>query len=64
MTYNFDPYRWYNNELEAIERLYQSGELNDDEHTRQLADLEKRFDDMMERLDGTLADYTAQEQKA
>ena len=58
MTYNFDPYRWYDNELDSIERLFQSGELNKSEYTKQLADLETRFDDMMNRLDGTLENFT------
>ncbi len=61
MTYNFDPYRWYNNELDAIERLFQSGELKESEYTKQLADLEVRFDDMMNRLDGTSESFTKSE---
>lgn len=53
MTYNFDPDRWYDDEYAAIEYQYSQGKVTRDERTRALADLEKRYEDMVKRLDGT-----------
>ncbi|MCF8051088.1 MAG: hypothetical protein K9L59_07610 [Desulfobacterales bacterium] len=51
MTYNFDPERWYDNERAAIDRRRR--QLSEQEYLRQLADLDRRYEDMLDRLDGT-----------
>jgi len=53
MTYNFDPDQWYQNEIDALKRLHQSGELGHSEFIEALSALEKHYDRMVERLDGT-----------
>ena len=53
MTYNFDPDRWYENELAVIKERRKSGELNPSDYEQAVADLDRRYDKMLERLDGT-----------
>ncbi len=53
MTYNFDPERWLENQLALLERRHGMGELNDDELARARQELDRRYDQMVERLDGT-----------
>lgn len=53
MTYNFDPERWYDNERLAIEGDFQSGKLNAREYQAAIDDLDDRYDEMVDRLDGT-----------
>ncbi|WP_319523928.1 hypothetical protein [uncultured Desulfosarcina sp.] len=53
MTYNFDPDRWYDNELAALERMAKTGQLNKAEFEKQKDRLMARYDDMIARLDGT-----------
>ena len=53
MTYNFDPERWYENELAVLKARCKSGELNAREYERAVADLGRRYDEMVDRLDGT-----------
>ena len=53
MTYNFDPDRWYDNERLAIDERFRSGKINDREYKTAIDDLDCRFDEMLERLDGT-----------
>ena len=53
MTYNFDPDRWYENERLALEEQLRSGELNARQYKEAIEELEKRYDEMVERLDGT-----------
>ena len=53
MTYNFDPDRWYDNELEVLRECRKAGELNDQEYEQAVADLNRRYDEMVERLDGS-----------
>jgi hypothetical protein len=53
MTYNFDPDLWYENERSALEALLKSGEISKGEFELALSELEKRYDDMVFRLDGT-----------
>jgi len=51
MTYNFDPERWYDNERTALDRRRK--QLSEEEYLRALADLDRRYEDMLDRLDGT-----------
>ena len=53
MTYNFDPDRWYENERLAIDEKLRSGKLNAREFDEAMEELERRYDEMVERLDGT-----------
>jgi hypothetical protein len=53
MTYNFDPERWYDNERDVLTRRLQEGGLTPEEYEHALEDLERRYDDMLRRLDGT-----------
>jgi hypothetical protein len=53
VTYNFDPDRWYDNERLAIDERFRSGRINAGEYKTAIEDLDCRFDEMLERLDGT-----------
>jgi hypothetical protein len=53
MTYNFDPERWYDNEYEVLQSLRKAGKLNTGEFQDACEDLLKRYERMLERLDGT-----------
>lgn len=53
MTYNFDPDRWYENELAVIKKRHESGELNPLDYEQAVTDLDRRYDEMVERLDGS-----------
>ncbi|HSO18651.1 MAG TPA: hypothetical protein VLT88_04300 [Desulfosarcina sp.] len=53
MTYNFDPDRWYEIELDALEADFRTGRLDASEFERRKDRLMQRYDDMIERLDGT-----------
>ncbi len=53
MTYNFDPERWYHNELEFITTEYKSGKITQEAFKSALAELEKKYEQMCDRLDGT-----------
>ena len=53
MTYNFDPDRWYDNERLVLDERFRSGELNAREYKAAIDDLDARYDEMLDRLDGT-----------
>ncbi len=53
MTYNFDPEKWLENERLRVEMRRRSGELSPDAADQALAELERRYDEMLARLDGT-----------
>ena len=53
VTYNFDPDRWYDRELTALEHRLRRGEIGEQEFERKKADIEHRYEDMLRRLDGT-----------
>ena len=53
MTYNFDPDRWYDNERLAIDERFRSGSMSAREYEDAIDDLDCRFDEMLDRLDGT-----------
>ena len=53
MTYNFDPERWYENERSAIEEEHRSGKQSPEQYYDSIDDLQRRYDEMIERLDGT-----------
>ena len=53
MTYNFDPDRWYENERAALEERRSSGAISESEFKKALEELDKRYDDLWKRLDGS-----------
>jgi hypothetical protein len=53
MTYNFDPDRWYQNERTAMEAVRREEKWNDHDYQTAVEALERRYDDMIRRLDGT-----------
>ena len=53
MTYNFNPEQWLRNEINALEQMHRSGKLDNHEFAEALMRLEKSYDRMIERLDGT-----------
>ena len=53
MTYNFDPNRWYDDERDMLEARFNAGEMNPHEYEDALCELERRYDEMLKRLDGT-----------
>ncbi len=59
MTYNFDPERWFENQLALLERRQAAGELDDRQLELAREELDRRYDQMLERLDGTFRIPTA-----
>jgi hypothetical protein len=53
MTYNFDPDRWLDNELAALELAFNTGRLGEADYEKHKDKLMERYDDMVMRLDGT-----------
>jgi hypothetical protein len=53
MTYNFDPDRWYENELASIRSRHTAGDINRIELEKAIEDLDHRYADMWKRLDGS-----------
>ena len=53
MTYNFDPERWLENERLRLEQRRHTGELSEEAAARAAEALERRYEAMVARLDGT-----------
>jgi len=53
MTYNFDPDRWYEDERGIIEVRFKAGDIGPREYQDALRELDRRYDEMLQRLDGT-----------
>lgn len=53
MTYNFDPELWYENHLALLERRRAAGELGDAAYAEALEKLDREYEAMLARLDGT-----------
>ena len=53
MTYNFDPERWLENERLRLEQRRRAGELSEEAAARAAEELERRYEAMLARLDGT-----------
>ena len=53
MTYNFDPDRWYEREREMLDARHRAGEIGEQEYKKALSELDRRYDEMLDRLDGT-----------
>lgn len=53
MTYNFDPDKWYDNELYLIQSKLKTGKITQNEYDIAVEVLDKKLEEMWERLDGT-----------
>ncbi len=53
MTYNFDPDKWYDNELFLIQSKLKLCEITQSEYDKAVEILNKKYEEMWERLDGT-----------
>ena len=53
MTYNFDVERWYQNERDALQRRLDAGEIDREAFEKGLGELDRRYAEMHDRLDGT-----------
>jgi len=53
MTYNFDPDRWYDNEIYLIQSQLKTGEIKQNEYDDAVEILDKKNEEMWARLDGT-----------
>ncbi len=53
MTYNFDPDRWYENEINYLRTMLKSGKITEEDFRERSTKLNKRYEEMWERLDGT-----------
>ena len=53
MTYNFDADRWYEDERGILDARYKAGEIGEQEYETAISELERRYDEMIDRLDGT-----------
>ena len=53
MTYNFDPDRWYEDERGMLASRYRAGKISELQYKDAVAELDRRYDEMLTRLDGT-----------
>ncbi len=53
MTYNFDPGRWLKAHRAAIEARRDRGEIDEAARKAELLDLDRRYEEMVVRLDRT-----------
>ena len=53
MTYNFDPDKWYDDERRLLDARHSAGEISAQAYQEALTDLDRRYDEMVQRLDGT-----------
>ncbi len=53
MTYNFDPEAWYERERRLLAHRQEDGLLGDEELAAALVELDRRYGEMLDRLDGT-----------
>jgi hypothetical protein len=53
MTYNFDPERWYTMQSDLLTARHARGELDQTAFEQALVELDRRYDELVSRLDGT-----------
>jgi mannitol/fructose-specific phosphotransferase system IIA component (Ntr-type) len=53
VTYNFDADSWYENQVLLIRSLHEQGQLSDAEFEAKMAEIEQRYESMLDRLDGS-----------
>ena len=52
MTYNFDPDRWLESHLAALEARKERGEIDDTTFEAERLELDRRHEEMVARLNG------------
>jgi len=55
VTYNFDAEKWLENERLRLDERVRAGELTVEDAAKAADDLERRYEAMVARLDGTFA---------
>ena len=55
MTYNFDPERWYETQRALLDARRREGELDDRQYEAAVEDLDRRYEEMLDRLDGSFS---------
>ena len=53
MTYNFDPDKWYDIERASLEKRLREGRIDAQTFEQQREALDRRYDEMLNRLDGS-----------
>lgn len=53
MTYNFDPERWHEDQVRLVEHRLKTGALDEEAARRELEEIERRYEAMLDRLDAT-----------
>ena len=53
MTYNFDPDKWYDMERALLDKRLREGRIDAQEFEKRLDALDRRYDEMLNRLDGS-----------
>jgi len=53
VTYNFDPERWYANERGFLEHRHRQEDWSEAELDEAIEELDRRYDQLVSRLDGT-----------
>ncbi len=53
MTYNFDAERWHEDQMALLVARHERGELSDAELAAAVEELDRKYDEMVARLDGT-----------
>lgn len=53
MTYNFDPDRWYERQRALLDAKRARGEFDETAYAAALEDLDRRYEEMLTRLDGS-----------
>lgn len=53
MSYNFDPDKWYENELNYLRTILKAGKITEEDYKEGIKKLDKQHGEMWKRLDGT-----------
>ncbi|MFI5165267.1 MAG: hypothetical protein ACHQQS_01460 [Thermoanaerobaculales bacterium] len=53
MTYNFDAEKWYENQRRLLDLRREAGKLDERAFAEALADLDRRYDEMLDRLNNS-----------
>jgi hypothetical protein len=53
MTYNFDPDKWYDDELFMLKSKLRNIETSESEYEQAVESLDKKYEEMWKRLDGS-----------
>jgi hypothetical protein len=51
MTYNFDPEAWRDRQLAVVQAKREKGELSGEDLEREVDEIERRYEEMLDRLD-------------